>query len=196
MKSPPIPKEAKRVFKGVIYEVYQWEQKVFDGTTQTHERLKRTDTAKVIPVLANGNILVLKEEQPGFGTFVDFPGGRVDEGEDPLHAAKRELTEETGYEAKEITEWLRYSPNSNIIWDMHVYIAKGLSKVKQPVLDPGEKITTFEMSFDELLEIPDNKDYFGFRGGGLLVEELIRAKYDLKKRDGLKKLLGIKTNNQ
>jgi len=32
-----VPEEAKLVFKGIIYDVYQWEQKMFDGTFSTFE---------------------------------------------------------------------------------------------------------------------------------------------------------------
>jgi len=31
-----IPKDAKLVFKGKIFDVYQWQQKVYDGTTVTY----------------------------------------------------------------------------------------------------------------------------------------------------------------
>lgn len=36
----PIPDHAKCVFKGVIFDVYQWEQKLYNGTTTTFEKLK------------------------------------------------------------------------------------------------------------------------------------------------------------
>ena len=35
-----VPKQAKRVFKGVIFDVYQWEQEMFDGTKEIFEKLK------------------------------------------------------------------------------------------------------------------------------------------------------------
>ena len=59
----PIPPHAKRVFKGVIFEVYQWEQEMFDGSVETYEALKRADTAQVIATRRN-KILIPLEEQP------------------------------------------------------------------------------------------------------------------------------------
>ena len=44
----PIPKDARCVFKGVIFEVWQWEQKMFDGSMATFERIKRPDTVVII----------------------------------------------------------------------------------------------------------------------------------------------------
>lgn len=46
-----LPKETKKVFSGVISEVYQWPQKLFDGTTATFEMIKRPDTVKIVAVL-------------------------------------------------------------------------------------------------------------------------------------------------
>ena len=39
-----IPPEADRVFRGEIYEVYQWPQKMPDGSVETFEMLRRPDT--------------------------------------------------------------------------------------------------------------------------------------------------------
>ncbi|HEX7259978.1 MAG TPA: NUDIX hydrolase, partial [Candidatus Saccharimonadia bacterium] len=91
-----LPPNANRVFKGQIYDVYQWEQELFDGSTGTFEMLKRPDTVKVLAV-KDGKIVVLEEEQPYHGTFFDVPGGRHDDAsETELQAMQRELREETG----------------------------------------------------------------------------------------------------
>ena len=96
-----MPASAKMVFKGKIFEVWQWQQKMYNGTTQTFERLKRPDTVQVIPVVGS-KILTQRQEQPDQSApFFSFPGGRCDEREDPLAAVKRELLEETGYVSKE-----------------------------------------------------------------------------------------------
>ena len=97
----PIPENAKLVFKGQIFDVYQWEQELFDGSRATFERLKRPDTAVVFGVLPDGKILLTEQEQPGKPPYIGATGGRIDKGEEPLAAAKRELLEESGYEASE-----------------------------------------------------------------------------------------------
>ena len=63
-----IPKEAKLVFKGQIFDVYQWKQKMFDGSYETFEALKRKDNASIIPVVGN-KILICEQEQPHTGIF-------------------------------------------------------------------------------------------------------------------------------
>src|SRR5258708_6669738 len=95
-----LPPQAKRVFKGVIFDVYQWPQKMFNGSFETFEMLKRPDTIQVIAV-KDDKIVVLEEEQPDRGPFFGLPGGRNDhEDESELEAAKREVREETGFTFK------------------------------------------------------------------------------------------------
>lgn len=50
-------------------------------------------TFVVFPVLPDGRILLTEQEQPGREPFIGACGGRIDEGEDALTAAKRELLE-------------------------------------------------------------------------------------------------------
>lgn len=58
-----IPDTAKQVFAGVIFDVYQWPQTMFDGRTETFEMLRRPDTVKVLLVRSN-QILLINDAQP------------------------------------------------------------------------------------------------------------------------------------
>ncbi len=149
----PMPAHAKRVFKGVVFDVYQWDQQMYDGTTATFEKIKRADTAVVFPVLPDGRILLIDQEQPGKRAFIGAPCGRVKEGEDILEGAKRELLEETGYEAKEFVLWHAEQPISKIDWAVFTFVAKGCKKVAEMNLDAGEKIKLRPVTFDEFIEL-------------------------------------------
>jgi ADP-ribose pyrophosphatase len=152
----PIPENAKKVFKGVLFDVYQWEQEMFDGTKTTFEKIKRPDTVVVFPVLDDGRILLTEQEQPGKEPFIGATGGRVDEGEDIIVAAKRELLEESGYEAKEFILWDSQHPTSKIDWVVYTFVAKGLKKVSEMNLDAGEKIKLMPVTLDKLIDIATN----------------------------------------
>lgn len=156
----PLPDSANKVFEGVIFDVYQWEQEMFDGSTETFEKLKRPDTVVVFPVTDDGKIILTKQEQPGKEPFIGAAGGRVDKGEDILDAAKRELLEESGYEAGELVLWKSMQPISKIEWSVYVFIARKLKKVADLHLDPGEKIELMPVTFDEFLEIAMKPNFY------------------------------------
>jgi len=183
----PIPQHAKRVFKGAIFDVYQWEQEMFDGTKETFEKLKRPDTVVIFPVLEDGRILLTEQEQPGKERFIGAAGGRVDEGEGVLEAAKRELLEETGYEATEFILWDAQQPVSKIDWAVYTFVAKGMKKIADMNLDAGEKITLKPVSFDELLNLATDKNvYFAEKE---IMMKLCEAKFSPEKKRELQKLL-------
>lgn len=108
-----LPSNAKCVFKGKLYDTYQWEQKMFDGSIRTFEMLKRPYNGCVIAVI-NDKILILEQEQPGRGTFLSLPGGRCDQDEEPFIAAQRELLEETGYISEDWELWTKVIPEEKV----------------------------------------------------------------------------------
>lgn len=71
-----------------------------------------------------------------------FPGGAIGHGENTLEAAKRELLEETGYEAREWTLLSKHVVHANYgaghAW---YFYAKGLTKVREPSHDDTEEMT-------------------------------------------------------
>jgi len=184
----PIPDNAKKVFGGVLFDVYQWEQELFDGTKTLFEKLKRPDTVVVFPVLDDGKIILTEQEQPGKEPFIGATGGRVDEGEDILEAAKRELLEESGYEASEFVLWDAQHPTSKIDWVVYTFIAKGLKKVAYMNLDAGEKIALKLVDLDEFIEIAINKNFVEKE----IVPKLYEAKLYPEKKEELKKLFNPK----
>ena len=184
----PIPENAKKVFGGALFDVYQWEQELFDGTTTLFEKLKRPDTVVIFPVLDDGKIILTEQEQPGKEPFIGATGGRIDNGEDILEAAKRELLEESGYKASEFILWDAQHPTSKIDWVVYTFIAKGLKKVADMNLDAGEKINLKLVDLDEFFEIAINKNFVEKE----IIPKLYEAKLHPKKKEGLKKLFNPK----
>lgn len=181
----PIPPHAQKVFGGKIFDTYQWEQELFDGTTTTFEKLKRPDTAVVFPILPDGRILLIEQEQPNdTGFYMSTPGGRIDEGEDPLAAAKRELLEETGYEAEHWTLWDAWQPTHKIDWAVYAFVAKGLKKISDLHLDAGERIRMMPVTFDDFLENGVDRRYVGAE----ILLKLAQARLSPEKHAGLRTL--------
>jgi ADP-ribose pyrophosphatase len=148
-----IPPEAKLVFKGVIFDVYQWQQKMFDDSMATFEMLRRPGTVKVFAV-QDGKIAVLDDEQPWNGHSCELPGGRHDVKEkSELDCAKRELHEETG---KVFRTWklLKVQQKHNKIESfLYLFLATDLERQEEPHIDAGERIGVKMLTFDELLKM-------------------------------------------
>ena len=153
-----IPPHAECVFKGAIFDVYQWQQPMFDGSTATFECLKRPDTVVVL-AMQGDQIFYSEQEQPAKPPFIGLFGGRAEVGEVPLEAAKRELLEETGMESD---DWELFSQNpfgGKIDWTVYYYVARNCRTVAEPKLDGGEKIMIKSTDIDTFLSdiVPNPK---------------------------------------
>jgi ADP-ribose pyrophosphatase len=143
-----IPDHATRVFEGVIFDVYQWPQELFDGSVKTFERLKRPDTVLFIAI-RDDKLLFIVDQQPHQPTHTRLPGGRVDAGEAWLAAVQRECKEELGLQ---FANWKLVDvcqPVTKVEWFVATYIATGFVSEQAPKLDAGEKIRLKPMSFDD-----------------------------------------------
>lgn len=104
----------------------------------------RFRAAGVVPVAANGDILLIdhyrfQTETRGW----EIPAGKIEAEESPMGAAQRELREETGHRASELSELGRYHPSngsSNQVF--HLFTARGVERVGE-ILDTNE-VSTFK----------------------------------------------------
>lgn len=151
---PVIPAEARRVFEGVLFDVYHWEQEMFDGTTETFEGLKRADSALTIGIDEDDELVLINDAQPHKKTSVRLPGGRVDySDQSTLEAAKREMREETGYEFKHWRLIHVGRATSKIDWFVYFYLAYDVAAKHDVSFESaGEKIAIHRVSFDEALQ--------------------------------------------
>lgn len=185
-----IPDNAKKVFEGIIFDVYHWEQEMFDGSFTTFEVLKKRDSVTVV-ALVEDTIVLNEGEQPGRDPFIALPGGMCELGEDSLSNAKRELLEETGLSSEDWSLWFISDPwkAAKVEWNNYFYIAKKCKKIAEPRLDPGEKITNQYVTFEEFLELRNNP-----RGRNKdLIPILEKAAHNGEEKQKLKDLLGITT---
>lgn len=145
-----VPDEAELVYEGIIYDVFHWQQKLFDGTSTTFEMLRRADTTAAICIV-DGKILVLDDEQPNRSSRKSFPGGRIEPHESSIvESAKREVLEESGYTFKNWRLIHVEQPFSKIEWFVHILVAWDGEQVAAPQNDAGERITVTAMEFDEV----------------------------------------------
>ncbi|MFI5240529.1 MAG: hypothetical protein ACHQUB_02375, partial [Candidatus Saccharimonadia bacterium] len=69
-----IPENADKVFSGILFDVYQWPQTLYDGKEVTFEAVSRRPTVQVIAVKGD-EIVLLHEEQPMKALSFNLIGG-------------------------------------------------------------------------------------------------------------------------
>lgn len=156
-KARLVPQDAERVFKGIIFDVYHWQQEQFDGTTATFEMLKRRDTVKVIGIKGD-TIVAIIDEQPGRKAHLTLPGGRHDvESETELDCAKREMLEETGMSFKNWRLVDAVQPLHKIEHVVYTYLATDFESQVQAKPDVGgERIDVKELSFAQAKSVGED----------------------------------------
>lgn len=155
-----MPPHAQRVFKGVIYDVYQWEQEGYDGSKHIFEKLKRADTVEVIAVTPDKKIIVTYQEQPLSPPFIALVSGRADRGETAFDTAKREMREEVGYESSDWELLSAYHPSRKIDHVIFTFIARNIKKVGEQELDGAEKIDMRLVDFDEFIKVTSSPEFW------------------------------------
>jgi ADP-ribose pyrophosphatase len=92
--------EEKVVYEGDFLKLRRDVARLPDGKTATREFVMHPGAAAMVPIGADERILVERQYRYAMGRmYVEIPAGKLDAGETSLQTARRELLEETGYEA-------------------------------------------------------------------------------------------------
>lgn len=149
--------ERQELFKGRFLHACRDTVRLPDGGQATREYVVHPGAVVVVPLLQgpDGETRIVLERQyryPVGQVMVELPAGKLDAGEDPLQCGRRELLEETGYQAR---EWARAGQmhlaiaySTEVI---HVYFARGLT-LGQQQLDAGEFLDVFTATPQELVQ--------------------------------------------
>jgi len=180
-----IPGSAEKVFSGKIFDVWHWEQELFDGSKTTFERLSRSDYAYVIGVLPDRKILLIQDEQPDRGPVLTPAGGKVESGESAADAATREFMEETGYSISHLTPWHTYRPSNKIQMQIHAFIGRDIRATGKATPEAGERITLKTFTFEEFLALGHSDELRDW----MLRIKLLQAQLNPILRDKLTQLL-------
>jgi ADP-ribose pyrophosphatase len=99
------------------------------------------DYVNVVGVTKEGKFLCFRQTKYGVeGVTLAPVGGYLNPSEDPLSAARRELLEETGYEADEMIRLGSYRVDGNHgAGTAHLFLARGAERTSQPVSDDLEE---------------------------------------------------------
>lgn len=143
--------QSDQVYRGHFLDVRRDEVSLPDGSQAVREYIVHPGAVMVVPLLDDGRLVVERQFRYPVGrVMLEFPAGKLDVGEAPLHCAVRELAEETGYTAR---EWARAGILHNAIAysteGIEVWFARGLQSGAAQ-LDAGEFLEVGSASLEEL----------------------------------------------
>lgn len=142
------------VFDGRLLHVYNDVVSLPNGKTSTREYIKHQGAVAVVPVTDDNEIIVVRQYRyPIERVTIEIPAGKLDKGEEPLSAAKRELSEETGVESADITYIGGLYPSVAYTDEIiHMYMAKNL-KYGEAHADDDEFLDVEKIDVDKFVEM-------------------------------------------
>lgn len=108
----------------------------------------------VVPRTDDGRVCLIRNHRTAVGkTLVELPAGTREPDEPPEVTARRELAEETGYQAATITPLPPFFMSPGILNErMHPFLATGLAE-GPPAREPGEEIENLLVPWNEAIEM-------------------------------------------
>lgn len=128
------------------------------GNEGTYYVVEKPACAIVVPMIGNDVILLRHYRYPIKDWSVEVVGGLIDHGEEPIHAAERELHEETGAIASKLVPLgvLNASP-ATMNQKAHVFLAS-VDRIEESELEKTEVLETLRVPFEEAIRMVRSGD--------------------------------------
>lgn len=131
----------KTVFKGPVFSIDSGVMIEPGGVRARRDIIRHSGSVAVIPVHDDGRVILIRQYRCAFGVdMIELPAGRIDRGETPLQAARRELREEVGLGARKWERLVKIIPSPGFCDEtVTIYRASGFFESPgEP--DPDERI--------------------------------------------------------
>ena len=145
---------SKEVLKNKLFTIVEEVAHDNSGFEIKRSIVRHPGSAVMMAVDEKDRVLLVKQFRlPAEKDLWELPAGRIDPGETPLQAAKRELREETGYQAKKWVKLISYWASPGYVAEkMNVYLAQDLKAGEQQPMD-DERIEIRWFTRKEILDL-------------------------------------------
>ena len=152
MAEPEVTLSSERVFKGTRFTLRVDRVRLADGTETVREIADGPDSVAIVAIDDDQNLLLVRQyRKPIERELLELPAGLIEAGDQPLESAQRELREETGFAAAELTELGHFYVSPGGVTEcLYAFLGTGLTH--DPLApDADERIELVRMGFREAL---------------------------------------------
>lgn len=150
------------------------------GIKDPYYVIERPDAAIIFPLTASNEVVLVRQYRPPLeGMELSLPAGLVEAGEKPEAAARRELSEETGYAGGE-WEPLGSVASSPSLKDNRafLFLARGVEETSAPDPDEHELVETVRVPVEELRDLVREGEIVSSSGVAAIMLALERLRED------------------
>jgi ADP-ribose pyrophosphatase len=142
------------VFSGRLVKLRVDRVRLPNGRETTREVVVHRGAVAVVPLTADEKVVMVRQFRQAAGeVLMEIPAGTLEHGEDAMQCADRELQEEIGFKAEEMTLMFRsYLAPGYSSEMLHTFLARGLVKASAH-RDADEFIEVVEVPLDEAVEL-------------------------------------------
>ncbi len=176
------------LWKGKFLETFLIKYEGRDGTVWDWEAVGRVNSKEVVvivPITAKKDIVLIRQYRPAVDSYViELPAGLVEDGEELISAARRELIEETGYDSERLTLISDGVMSTGINMEKwRIVLAPGAKVVSEEILnahpsDENEDIEVLRVPMDDIYNLLEP-----FRENGDQVDLRIFGLIEIAKRE-------------
>lgn len=144
----------RRLFRGLVVEIEQMEVAVGERGWHTFQIVRHPGGVAVLPLHDDGTVTLIRQLRPAVGcALLEIPAGRRDQGEDPAACGARELAEETGLAARDLTPLGVFHPSPGVFDEViHLFLARRPVQGR-PRPEHYEEIECVRLPFAEALRM-------------------------------------------
>lgn len=130
------------------------EARLPDGAEIEYGVLESSGFAAVVPVTEGGDVVLVRQwRQPVEGFTLELPGGGVERGEDPWGAVGRELFEETGHRAEDLSRLVSVHTSPGRTTEVcYLFRCQAVRALAGPRPEPTEFVSVVEMPLSEAVK--------------------------------------------